>query len=443
MPNETPEEAAILPCTAGQQGELPRKDVPRRLLWAWASLDFANSGYTTVVLTAVFNAYFVSTVWPDPTQGTLVWTLILSASYALIMLTAPWVGAHADLRGSRWVWLVACTALCGLGTLGLLAVGPGDAALAAVLLLVSNLAYAHHQSLTAAYLCELAPEGRRGRVSGFGWAWGYLGGLLALALAVAWVRLGPEGTAVAGSLLITAVMFWVVGFLALAVLRGHRPAVVHAAAPVPWQGAWARLLSDWRQDSQQGHLRSFLWVVLVYQAGVSAVITLAAVYAQQAMGFGMADTLQLILLVNIAAALGAWGLGLLQDRLGHFRTLGISLCLWVGMVVLAAASTQAWVFWLAALLAGLAMGSSQAGARALLADWAEPGRQAEAFGYWGVAVNMSAIVGPLVYGLTTAATQGNHRLGLLVVGTSFVLGLAMLWRLKRRVESTLVLQAHL
>lgn len=414
-----------------QNAILPRLAAPRRHLWAWASLDFANSGYTTVVLTAVFNAYFVSTVWPDPTEGTLVWTLILSASYALIMLTAPWVGAHADLRGSRWPLLLMLTLVCGAATLGLLAVGPGDALLAAVLLLASNFAYAHHQSLTAAYLVELAPEGQRGRVSGLGWAWGYLGGLLALALAVAWVQLGPKGTAVAGSLIITATLFWGVGLAALAVLRGHVPHPTSAAGR--WQDAWGRLLRDWRIDSRRGHLRSFLLVVLVYQAGVSAVITLAAVYAQQAMGFGMAETLQLILLVNIAAALGAWGLGLLQDRLGHFQTLAISLGMWLGMVALAVASTELWVFWLAALLAGLAMGSSQAGARALLADWAEPGRVAEAFGYWGVAVNLSAIVGPLLYGVTTAATGGNHRLGLAVVGSSFLLGLFMLWRLARRV----------
>lgn len=127
---------------------------PREAL-AWSSLDFANSGYTTVVLTAVFNVYFVSTVAPGET-ATLTWTLVLAISYLLVMLTAPLFGAYADLRARKRVMLLWCTLICIAATAGLATVGPGMILWAGLLLVVSNLAYATHQDLTAAFLPELA-----------------------------------------------------------------------------------------------------------------------------------------------------------------------------------------------------------------------------------------------------------------------------------------------
>ncbi|MFZ9162541.1 MAG: MFS transporter, partial [Burkholderiaceae bacterium] len=153
---------------------------------AWASLDFANSGYTTVVLTAVFNAYFVSVVMGGSAQATLVWTSILAVSYAVVMITAPWIGALADARACKKSILFIATMSCSLSTLALGLVGPGDLWLAAGLLLISNVAYATHQDVSAGFLRELASREKAGRLSGYGWAWGYLGGLLSLVLSLAW-----------------------------------------------------------------------------------------------------------------------------------------------------------------------------------------------------------------------------------------------------------------
>ena len=168
--------------------------------------------------------------------------------------------------------------------------------------------------------------------------------------------------------------------------------------------------------------------VVFFQAGVAAVITLAAIYAQQAMGFGMAQTIALLLVVNVTASLGAAIFGWLQDRLGHRRSLTGALLLWMVMVLVAAFGETVASFWVAANLAGLAMGASQSGARAVVGLLTPLEHQAEAFGDWGVAVNLAAVLGPLVYGITTWVTQNDHRLAILVTGLFFVVGLVLLRR---------------
>ncbi|MGA0865519.1 MAG: MFS transporter [Burkholderiaceae bacterium] len=403
---------------------------------AWASLDFANSGYTTVVLTAVFNAYFVSVVMGGSPQATLVWTSILAVSYAVVMITAPWIGALADARACKKSILFIATISCSLSTLALGLVGPGDLWLAAGLLLISNVAYATHQDVSAGFLRELASRDQTGRLSGYGWAWGYLGGLLSLVLSLTWFLKGAqwlglpltEQEKVMGSLAATAVLFAGVGITALVLLKERSPPTGE-----PWRLAWHRLVGGWHDitmDSSAQSLRRFLWCVLAYQAGVATVIALAAIYAQQVMGFGMDKTVLLILVVNLTASVGAALFGWLQDRVGHGRSLGLALWLWIGMVACAGlGQTEGW-FWLAANLAGLAMGASQSGARAAVADLAPAHRQAEAFGYWGVAVNGASVLGPLAYGLVTWLTDNDHRLAIGLTGLFFVAGLVLLRRVQ-------------
>ena len=158
------------------------------------------------------------------------------------------------------------------------------------------------------------------------------------------------------------------------------------------------------------------------------VITLAAVYAEQVLGFKQTETMMLIFLVNIAAALGAFGWGYVQDRLGHRPALAITLFGWVVMTLLAGLATESTLFWIAAVIAGLCMGSSQSAGRALAGAFSPEQRQAEFYGLWTFATRASAIVGPLTYGAVTLFTAGNHRLAIMSTGLFFVLGLVLLVR---------------
>jgi UMF1 family MFS transporter len=160
---------------------------------------------------------------------------------------------------------------------------------------------------------------------------------------------------------------------------------------------------------------------------VQTVIAIAAIYAQQAMGFDTKDTLMLVLVVNVTASVGAFAFGQVQDRVGHVRSVALTLIGWVATALIAWRAQGPGLFWLAANLAGMCMGASQSAGRALVAYLSPEARRAEFFGLWGLAVKLSSILGPLTYGLVSWISGGDHRLAMLVTSGFFLAGLAILW----------------
>jgi UMF1 family MFS transporter len=399
------------------------REVKFREVWAWSMYDFANSGYTTVVITAVFSAYFVGVVSENAAWATFAWTAALSVSYALILLTGPLFGAWADAHAAKKKILFLTTIGCVVFTALLYLASPGAVALALVLVILSNYFFGLGENVIAAFLPELADSKAMGRVSGWGWAFGYLGGLLALGLCLAYI-LGspgkPASDAVPVTMLITAAFFALAALPTFLFLKERATPQPQVANPI------ARVMETLRDATRYRDLRRFLLCLLFYQAGVTAVVALAAIYAQEAMKFTQQQTITLILVVNVTAALGAFGFGYLQDAVGHVRAVALVLLGWIAMVLIAFFSQTSASFWLAANLAGLCMGSSQAAGRAIVGYLAPPARLAEFFGLWGFAVKAASIFGPLTYGVVTWAFAGNHRLGILAVGIYFVIGLALL-----------------
>jgi len=404
--------------------------VSRREVWAWAMYDFANSGYTTVVLTTVFSAYFVGVVAAQKSWGTLAFTAALSFSYLLVMLTMPSLGARADATASKRRLLYASTVGCVIATLLLSFIGPGDIFAGLVIIAVSNYCYCIGESIIAAFLPELARPEALGRVSGWGWSFGYCGGMLTLGLSLAFVAQASARGAVAADyvpyvMVLTAVIFALAAIPSFLFLR-ERTAATHRAP----QGMLHRLGLAWRETRDQFvDFRLLLFCGACYQAGIAVVITLSAVYATQAMGFTLTQTMALVFTVNIAAAAGAFLFGYIQDRIGHKLALGITLCGWIVMVLTAYVAVEVWLFWVAATLAGLCMGTSQSAGRAMVGALAPKDRLAEFYSLWTFALQLAAVVGPLCYGLVTWMTGGDHRLALLLTGLFFVAGLLVLIRL--------------
>ena len=402
---------------------------PREVL-GWALYDFANSGYTTVVLTAVFAAYFVGAVAGGESWATLAWTAALSASHLIVMLTMPGIGAWADQHAAKRRLLALCTVGCVLSTASLALVGPGAVLLGVLLVVVSNTFFAWGESLAAAFLPELARPQAMGRVSGWGWSLGYVGGMLALGLSLAWVLQAqaagrPAAEFVPVTMLITAGLFAVAGTVSLVLLREHaspRP----AGHDTGLGAAWRQLRATLRQAR---HYRDFMWLLAcaaAYQGGVAVAIALAAIYAEQVVGFQPQQTMVLIFVLNIAAMAGAFAFGYGQDRLGHKRALALTLLGWMATCVLAALTTTQAVFWWAAAIAGLCMGSSQSAGRAMAGVLAPPAQLAEFYGLWTFATRVASIVGPLTYGAITWITDGNHRLAIGSTALLFALGLVLL-----------------
>ena len=400
-------------------------EVRLREVWAWSMYDFANSGYTTVVITAVYNAFFVAAVAGRAPWATFAWTAALSISYLAVLLSAPVIGAWADAHAAKKRLLFVATAGCVLFTAALVFTGPGTVATAIVLIAVSNFFFSVGENLIAAFLPELADSRAMGRVSGWGWAFGYLGGLVSLAISLAYIlwaeKQGQPGTQfVPVTMAITAAVFALCATPTFLLLKERAVPQAFTAS------AWRRVLDTLQHARQFRDLRRFLVCILFYQAGIMAVIALAAIYAQEAMKFTQQQTIVLVLVVNVTAAVGAFAFGYLQDAIGHVRAMALILVGWIVMIASAYFADDAPTFWVAANLAGLCMGSSQAAGRAIVGYLSPRAREAEFFGLWGLAVKAASIFGPLTYGAVTWIFHGDHRLGILAVGAYFIVGLALL-----------------
>ena len=402
---------------------------PREVL-SWAGYDFANSGYTTVVLTAVFNAYFVSVVANGADWATLAWTLTLAVSNAAVMIAMPMIGAYADLRARKQWLLRISTVGCVAATAALALAGRGDVAIAVGAIVISNFFFQVGVSLIGAFLPEIARPHALGKVSGWGWSFGYLGGLATLLVCFGYVTwAGGRGQQaedyVPVTMLITAGIFALAALPTLFILKERAVPQARASLGVV-RDSLSRLASTLKHIK---HYRDFARLLLCstfYQAGVAVVIALAAIYAQEVMNFTLLQTMLLVIVVNITAAIGAFAFGYVQDALGHKRALALTLLLWISMTVVASFATTPGLFWLSANLAGLAMGSSQSAGRAMVGVFAPATRLAEFYGLWTLSVQVAAIVGPLTYGAVVYLTNNNHRLGMMITGGFFVIGLLLI-----------------
>ncbi len=404
--------------------------VTKRELWSWSMYDFANSGYTTVVITAIFNAYFVGVIAGGASWATLLWTTVFAISYLIVMFLGPVLGRVADRHASKKRFLLISTIGCVLTTLLLAPVaarGNDWLWIACVVFIASNVFYALGENFTASFLPELSTSKDIAKVSAWGWSLGYVGGLITLGVCLWWVTSQQAAGAKAQefipmTLVITAVIYALASVPTFLFLRERATPKLHIERESSWQ-TFSRSIAQLQSFPD---LKRFFVAGVAYQAGLAVVISLASVYAEQALGFKMADTIKLLLVVNVSAAVGAFVFGYVQDRIGHKPTLVVTLVMWIATVIVAYVWHTQTGFWFAANLAGLCLGASQSGGRALVGVMSPKAQLAEFYGLWGVVVRLAGIVGPMLYGIVTFATQNNHRLALLCTGSLFVVGLFVL-----------------
>ncbi|RZL05409.1 MAG: MFS transporter, partial [Rubrivivax sp.] len=334
--------------------------VRRREVFGWAMYDFANSGYTTVVLTAVFAAYFVGGIAQKAEWATFAWTAALSVSYAIVMLVMPSLGAYADLRAAKKRILMWITVGCVITTAALALTpsvgGAAGVAVAMLLIVLSNTFFSAGESLTAAFLPELAKPDALGRVSGWGWSFGYFGGMLALGICLGYVlwaqaRGLPASHFVPVTMLITAVIYGLASVVTFRLLRERAQPDPQALRRGGLKASLAQLRGTFSQARAYTDFVRLMACAVFYQGGVAVAITLAAIYAEQVIGFLPQETMVLIFVLNLAAAGGAFAFGYWQDRVGHKLALAVTLVGWIATCVIAALSVTKGHFWWAAGIA--------------------------------------------------------------------------------------------
>ncbi|MFV1959093.1 MAG: MFS transporter [Planctomycetota bacterium] len=406
----------------------------RRALVAWGLYDFGNSAFTTLIVTFVYAAWFTRSFAPDEATGTAWWSRAVTLSAVLVALASPVVGALADRSGRRKPFLLFFTLLSIVATVRLCFVESSAPVLALVVFGIANVAYEMGCVLYNAFLPDIAPPGRIGRVSGFGWGLGYLGGILALLLAL-FLLIRPDpplfgltrdgGQNVRAVTLLVAAWFAVFAVpLFLWVPDARRRGA--PAAPGAVRAAFRQLGATFREIRRYRQVVRFLIARLVYNDGLITIFAFGGIYASGTFGFSTEKLIWFGILLNVTAAAGAFVLGFLDDRLGGKRTILLTLGALVLATTGALLARDGTLFWIFGALLGIFVGPNQSASRSLMGRFVPPDLENEFFGFFAFSGKASAFLGPLLLGIVTEAS-GSQRVGLSVVLLFFVVGGVILW----------------
>lgn len=422
------------------------KPYPRRRVFGWAMFDFANQAYTLLIVTVIFGDLFTRVIVgdaPDYRLGNLLWGLALGVSYALVVVAAPLVGSVMDASGRRKRFLLASWAVTVLATAAMGVIEPGWVWFAAALVVISNFGYALGESIIAAWLPELGPPERLGWISGLGWAMGYVGGLVATAVALATLgevsaenydRVRWVGPLAAAFFLIAAIpTFW---FL-------KDRARIRRLGGAEWALGWRRLRRTLRELAGRADLRALFASVFFTMAGIAIVVSFTFLYGAQVIGWQEPTRVAMFVATQVSAIVGALVFGGLQDHFGLVRVYRAVLLLWV-VAVLGVVSTPALaealssalgvpvraeqVFLAVGVLAGLALGSAQSAGRALVGRLVPVHDAGRWFGVWGLVAKLASIVGLVGIALLQAAV--GLAWAILFCGALFVAGFLAAGRIR-------------
>ncbi|QFU03052.1 Vacuole effluxer Atg22 like protein [Halomonas sp. THAF5a] len=390
----------------------------RKEILGWAMFDFAGQAYTLLIITVVFGELFTTVIVGDRGDGyrlaNFLWSLALALSYLLVVLTGPLCGAVMDYQAAKKRFLFASYLATVAASAMLYFVVPGAVLLGVVLIVIANYAFSMGESFIAAFLPDLGPPEELGRISGFGWALGYVGGLLAAGFSLAvlgeataenFERVRWVGPFAAGFFLIAAVptFLWVKE-------RGTPQPPGQSYREI----AVARVATTLHELRRFRDLGIFLVSLLFSMAGVYIVIAFAFIYGAQVIGWDEAIRNLMFIIVQITAAVGALGFGVIQDRIGTRITYLFTLALWVAAILAIWATPEvtaflngrfglAWeaqhLFLVVGCLAGLSLGSSQSASRALVGLFSPSRKAAEFFGFWGLANKLAGVIGIIGLGL--------------------------------------------
>ncbi len=421
-----------------------REANPRRRLGlaAWGLYDLANSAFPTVIVTFVFAAYFAKAVAPNDTAGTELWGMAMAISGVAVAILAPIFGAIADRGGPCKPWLGGFTLICLASGAGLWFVTPEQSSIALALILagLANAAFEFGQVFYNSMLPDLAAPEKIGRVSGWCWGLGYVGGLLCLAITLT-VFIQPETppfgldkeTQEQIRIVGPFVAFWFLLFAwPLFLFTPDRP----KRAKTPGNAVREALAELWH--TLKG-LRERPWIIrfliarLLYIDGLATLFAFGGLYAAGTFGMSVEEILAFGVLLNVTAGLGAFLFGWIDDRFGAKPTIEVSLvCLIVLGTAILLVHGAIW-FWILGAAIGIFVGPMQASSRSLMARLAPPEQMTQMFGLFALSGKVTAFIGPAFVAALTAISD-SQRVGMSIIIVLFILGLLILRPL--RVGST-------
>ena len=404
----------------------------RRAIWSWALYDFANSPFTTLIVTFVYATYFTQSIASDPIHGTALWSRAVTATAVVVALLSPFLGALADRGGYRKVFVAAFTWVCIAATVALYFVRPGQVATALAVFVLANVAFELADVFYNAFLPDIAPQRGIGRVSGLGWGLGYIGGLLALALALVtlvqpqtpWFGFThADGESIRATNLLAAAWFAI--FSVPLWVFVHESRSRSAPARHVFRDAVAQLRRTFSEIRKYRQIARFLLARLVYNDALVTIFAFGGIYAAETFGFSLSEVLLFGIVVNVAAGIGSFAMGYLDDYIGGKSTIVVSLLGLILATALAVAATTKTSLWIAGLAIGIFVGPNQSASRSLMGRFVPPRLENEFFGFFAFSGKLTAFIGPFLLGVLTDLS-GSQRVGVSAVLALFVAGLPLL-----------------
>jgi len=411
-----------------------RPATPRRGLIGWALYDWANSPYTTLIITFVFAAYFSQGIVGDEVRGQELWGYTASIAGLIIAIGSPILGAIADAGGRRKPWLFVFTAICVVGSWMLWYAEPSAdfTTWAMIWVVVATVGFEFGIVFNNAMLPDLVPEKRLGRWSGWAWGLGYFGGLAAMVLALlGFVQAetplfglskdGAEHVRMVGPL----AAIWFVAFCwPMFLWTPDRVKTPMALGDKVTKG-FALLAQTFREVRQHGNIVRFLIGRMIYADGLVTVFAFGGIYAAGTFGMELAEVITFGIVLNVTAGIGAFCFAWVDDWIGSKKTIVISLVGLTGCALGAILAVDVSWFWIWGSMLGIFVGPTQAASRSLMARLSPPDQTTEFFGLYALTGKATAFVGPALVAVVTASMQ-SQRWGLAVVLGFFAVGLAIL-----------------
>jgi len=412
--------------------------------------DFANQPFTTLVVTFIYGTFFTQVIAENEIVGTMLWSRGITITAILVAILSPIMGAVADRGGYRKLYLIFWTIICILGSFLLYFPQSGQVVFALIAFIIGNVGFEMGGVFCNAFLPDIAPKEKIGRVSGYGWSFGYVGGLIALILGLV-LFINPEVPLfnlsketyehIRATNIMVAIWFAVFCIPTFIFVRQGRVDISEKGMVV--KDSIAQLINTFRNIRKYKELTRFLIARLFYNDGLITVFAFGGIYAAGTFGFTMQEIFLFAIVLNITAGLGAFLLGFLDDVIGGKRTIQISN---IGLIIAALIAvfspnrdlfelsvpfvgqliiTGKTFFWLAGILIGIFSGPNQSASRSLMARFIPKQKENEFFGFFAFSGKATAFAGPFLLGYLTLAF-GSQRYGIAVVLAFLVIGSLLL-----------------
>jgi len=404
----------------------------KKIINAWSMYDWANSAFATTIMAAVLPIYYSAISEPSlaPNQATAYWGYTNSIALLLVALLSPILGAIADFRGAKKRYLTYFAFLGIAATALMYFLTSGDWLFASILFIVGNIGFAGANVFYDSLLPHIAQRGDIDQVSTRGYAMGYLGGGILLAINLAMIMLSPDHlTALMTRLSLASVAVWWLLFAIPLMRNVPEPPRLGSKQDLdsnPISAGFKRLGETFKEVRTYGELFKFLVAFWLYNDGIGTIIKMATIYGNE-IGIGQTDLIGALLMVQFVGIPFSFAFGWLAKKIGTKKSIYLSLAVYAMISIGGYFMKSALHFWILGFGVALVQGGSQALSRSLYGRMVPKARSAEFFSFFSVSGKFAGIFGPLVFGIVSQL-MGNSRLGIVSLIVFFIAGGLMLTR---------------